>query len=112
MTTDNRCKLQYSCHHSARQGALYACCECAVELCIECAERHMADVISLHTLYMLKTPALSVNEFNDRVSYASEAWDLSTNGNTIKQMELFTTDLQNLSDDGTKCVYHMTSRLE
>ena len=102
MTTDSRCKLQYSCHHIARLDALYACCECVVELCIECAERHMADVISSHTLYMLKTPALSTNEFKDRVSYASEAWALSTNGNTINQMELFPTDLLNLNGDGIK----------
>ena len=71
----------------------------------------MADVISSHTLYMLKLPVLSANEFKDRVSYASEAWALSTNVNTIKQMERFPTDLQNLIDDGTKCIYHMTSRL-
>ena len=101
--TDSRCKLQYSCHHIARLGALYTCYECAVEMCIECAEKHMADVISSHTLYMLKTPALSTNEFKDRVSYASEAWALSTNGNTIKQKEWFPADLQNLNDDdGTK----------
>ena len=61
----------------------------------------MANVISSHTLYMLKTPALSANEFKDGESYASEAWTLSTNGNTIKQTEWFSTDLLNLDDDGT-----------